>query len=242
MTMRQAWLTVLAFACAQPTAMGDGQGAPPSVRFEHDMIVRFHMHENFDLLRAIEKLLIRGRLEEARAFARAIADAPDEPGLGVWSPHAALVRERAAKLATARGVDEACRGAAQLANACAGCHGESGASPEFRSPGQIPPDRPTIEARMARHLWATDRLWEGIVGGADDAWRAGLDVLSTTPLPASELSGEQSTLGRKLQRIADQARSRRATDTAQDRARSYGEILVTCSGCHAAAPAASRPR
>ena len=95
---------------------------------------------------------------------------------------------------------------------------------------------------MARHLWATDRLWEGIVGGADDAWRAGLDVLSTTPLPASELPKEQSTFGRKLQRLAEQARLRQATDTAQDRARSYGEILVTCSGCHAAAPAASRPR
>lgn len=242
MTMCRPWLTVLALACAQPAAMADPQDAPPSARFEHDMIVRFHMHENFDLLRAIEKLLIRGQLDEARTFARAIAGAPDEPGLGAWSQHAALVRERAATLATARGVDEACRRVAQLANACAGCHGESGASPEFRSPGQIPPDRPTIEARMARHLWATDRLWEGIVGGADDAWRAGLDVLSTTPLQVSELSKERSAFGRKLQRLADQARLRQATETAQDRARSYGEILVTCSGCHAAAPAASRSR
>jgi len=242
MTMRRPWLTVLVLACVQPAAMGDPQDAPPSARFEHDMIVRFHMHESFDLLRAIEKLLIRGRLDEARSFARGISDAPDEPGLGAWSRPAALVRERAAALATARGVDEACRRAAQLADACAGCHGESGASPEFRSPGQIPADRPTIEARMARHLWATDRLWEGIVGGADDAWRAGLDVLSTTPLPASGLAKQQSAFGRKLQRLAEQARLRQATDTAQDRARSYGEILVTCSGCHAAAPAASRPR
>lgn len=242
MTMRRSWLTILAFACVQPVAMGDPQGAPPSVRFEHDMIVRLHMHENFDLLRAIEKLLIRGRLDEARTFARGIADAPDDPGLGAWSRPAALVRERAATLATARGVDEACRRAAQLADACAGCHGETGASPEFRSPGQIPPDRPTIEARMARHLWATDRLWEGIVGGADDAWRAGLDVLSATPLPASELSKGQFAFGRKLQWLADQVRLRQGTETAQDRARSYGEILVTCSGCHAAAPAASRPR
>lgn len=240
--MRRAWLTVLAFACAQPAALGDPPDAPPSARFEHDMIVRFHMHENFALVRAIEKLLIRGRLEEARAFAQAIANAPDEPGLGAWSRHAALVRNRAAALATARGGDEACRRAVQLADACAGCHVESGASPEFRSPGQAPPDGPTIEARMARHLWATDRLWEGVVGGADDAWLAGLDVLSSAPPQASELSREQAAFGRKLQRLADQARSRQRTGTAQDRVRSYGEILVTCSGCHAAAPAASRPR
>lgn len=242
MTMRRPWLIVLALACVQPAAMGEPQRESPSARFEHDMLVRLHMHENFDLLRAIEKLVIRGRLADARSFAQAIASAPDEPGLGAWSRHAVLVRERAAALATARSVDEACRRAAQLADACAGCHVESGASPEFRSAGQIPPDQPTIEARMARHLWATSRLWEGVVGGAEDAWRAGLDVLSATPLQAPELSREQSALGRKLQRLADQARSRQRTETAQDRARSYGEILVTCSGCHAAAPEASRPR
>ncbi|HEX7941262.1 MAG TPA: hypothetical protein VF488_05630, partial [Gemmatimonadaceae bacterium] len=66
--------------------------------------------------------------------------------------------------------------------------------------------------------------------------------LSTTPLQVSELSREQSAFGRKLQRLADQARLRQGTETAQDRARSYGEILVTCSGCHAAAPAPSRAR
>lgn len=242
MTMRRPWLAVLALACVQPAAMGAPQEERPSVRFERDMVVRFHMHESFDLLRAIEKLLIRGQLEEVRSFARAISNAPEEPGLGAWSRHAALVRDRAAALATAHGVDEACRRAAQLADACAGCHVESGASPEFRSPGRIPPDQPTIEARMARHLWATDRLWEGIVGGADDAWRAGLDVLATTPLQASELSREQSAFGRKLQRLADQARLRQGTEIAQDRARSYGEILMTCAGCHAAVPAASRTR
>ncbi len=235
--MRQLWLTVLALACAQPAAMGDPQGESPSARFEHDMIVRFHMHENFDLLRAIEKLLVRGRLDEVRTLARAISNAPDEPGLGSWSRHAVLVRDRAATLATAHGLDEACHRTAQLADACAGCHVASGASPEFRTPGRIPPDAPTIDARMARHLWATDRLWEGVVGGADDAWRAGLDVLSTAPLRASELSREQSAFGRKLQLLAEQARARQATQTAPDRARSYGEILVTCTGCHAAAPA-----
>lgn len=242
MTIRRPWLAVLALACVQPAAVGDPQPAPPSVQFERDMIVRFHMHENFDLLRAIEKLVIRGRLEEARGFAQAIAIAPEEPGLGAWSRHAALVRDRAAALATARSGDDACRRAAQLANACAGCHVESGANAEFRSPGQAPPDRPTIEARMARHLWATDRLWEGIVGGADDAWRAGLDVLATTPLQAPELSSEQRAFGRKLQQLAGQARLRQRTETAQDRVRSHGEILMACSGCHAAASAANPPR
>jgi cytochrome c553 len=236
----KAWFTA-AVACACAQAAAGQPSPPPSVRFEHDMIVRFHMHENFDLVRGIEKLLVRGRLDEARAFAKAISEAPDEPGLGALSRHAVLVRGSAANLANARTIDEACRRAAQLATACAGCHVESGASPEFRPPGAIPPDRPTVEARMARHQWATARLWEGIAGAADDSWRDGLDILAASPLREPEVSKEQSAIGRRLQRLADQARSRLRTDAAQDRARSYGEILATCAGCHAALPA-SAPR
>ena len=236
--MRLLWLTALVVVCARTPALADPPGESPSARFEHDMIVRFHMHENFDLLRAVEKLLIRGQLDEVRGFARAIASAPEEPGLGAWTRYAAQVRDRAQALATARGVDDACHRAAQLADACAGCHVAAGATPEFGSPGRIPPDQPTLDARMARHLWATDRLWEGIVGGADDAWRAGLDVLAAAPLRAPELSGERAAFGRKLQRLAEQARARQGTEIDQDRARSYGAILMTCTGCHATAAAA----
>ncbi|HWU86741.1 MAG TPA: hypothetical protein VN253_05685, partial [Kofleriaceae bacterium] len=104
---------------------------PPPQRFERDMVLRLHMHENFDLLRAIERLLIRGRLEEAKAFAAAISEAPDEPGLGAWTTHAVAVRDRAAALARAATVDEACGREAKLAAACAGCHVDAGVSPEL---------------------------------------------------------------------------------------------------------------
>jgi len=225
------------FTC-QPTASVEApQPIPPeSVRFEHDMMVRFHMHENFDLLRAIEKLLVRGKLDEVRLLARGIAEAPDEPGMAAWAKQATLVRERAAALATAPDAGEACRREARLAVACAGCHVDAGASPEFRSPGQVPPDRPTIEARMTRHLWATDRLWEGIVGPSDEAWRQGLDVLAATPL--SSVQDVDGGFARRLQRLADRARVQQATATANDRAHSYGEILTTCTGCHTAKPKA----
>ncbi len=197
------------------------------------MMVRFHMHENLGLLRAIEKLLVRGRLDDARQLARGIAEAPDEPGLGAWASHATVVRDRAARLAAANGMDEACRREAQLADACGSCHVAAAVVPEFRSPGHIPPDQPTLEARMARHLWATDRLWEGIVGGADDSWRDGLDVLAAAPLHAPAITGPRLPLARQLQRLADRARQRQRTDNHADRATTYGEILVTCAGCHA---------
>jgi len=220
-----------------PKAAPKGEPRPspgPSERFEHDMMVRFHMHQSFDLVRAIERLVVRGNLEDARAFARAIAEAPDEPGLGPWAQHAALVRERAGELAHAATIEDACRREARLAEACAGCHLDAGVAPEFRAP-RAPPDQPTLDARMARHRWATSRMWEGLVGGEADAWREGLDVLAVTPLPAAQAA--RADLARRLQQLAGDARQRSRTDTLAERARAYGELLATCAGCHTSRPA-----
>lgn len=206
---------------------------PPEERFEHDMMVRYHMHGNLDLLRAIERLIIQGKLDEARGLARGMAEAPTLPGLGSWAPRATAVRERAAALAAAPGSDEACRRAARLAEACAKCHIEAGVQPQFRSPPPLPPDRDTPAARMARHRWAADRLWEGLVGADPEPWQAGLAVLAQPPIRWPEL-GERKGLAKMLQQQADQARQRATTDTIEDRARFYGEMLVTCTACHTA--------
>lgn len=212
---------------------------PPPSRFEHDMMVRFHMHENFDLLRAIQKLLIRGKRDDAVALARAIAEAPDEQGLGELEPYAVRVRELAAALAQAPTIDEACTREARLAVACAGCHAETGVVPAMSTLPPLPADKPTFEARMARHMWATDRLWEATVGGGDEPWAKGLEVLAATPLPFPSAGDNRAGLAKQMQRLAKTALARKKTDTLADRGRSYGEILTVCATCHAATPSAT---
>lgn len=221
-----------ALAACQSTAFGQPEPVPPAVRFEHDMLVRFHMHENFDLLRGIEKLLVRGKLDDARALARGIAEAPDEPGFSQFAVQATLVRARAATLARSARLDEACRAEAWLADACAGCHVAAGAVPAFRPPPQAPRDAPTIEARMARHLWATDRLWEGVVGGDEASWQAGLDILAATPSPEMKSTTERAVFATRMQQLADDARRGSRIATPAGRAVSYGKILATCASCH----------
>jgi mono/diheme cytochrome c family protein len=240
--MKALLLIATLAACAESAA--DPKPAPkqppptepaPTERFEHDMMVRFHMHENFDLLRAIEKLLIRGKLDDAKAFARAIAQAPDEPGLGPFTKHATRVRDLAAALAEAPNLDEGCHREARLAVACAGCHADAGVVPELSKPPALPPDAASVEARMARHLWATDRLWEASIGGGDEPWTTGLDVLAATPLPFRDAMGTRAKLARQLQQLADGARKRKRTDTVTDRGRAYGDILSVCASCHTTA-------
>lgn len=228
--MRSLVCVVLAASACQ-----QAHGEPkPSERFEHDMMVRFHMHESFGLLRTIEQLVIHGKLDAAKAYADAIATAPDEPGLEPFAKRAAAVRARAAELATAPSVDEACRREAKMAAACADCHVDAGVMPEFSPPPREPADAPTLRARMTRHLWASDRLWEGLVGNSDESWRTGLGVLAATPLPFGDKpTDERAALAKQLQRLAANAKQQQATDQLRDRARWYGDILATCAGCHA---------
>ncbi|HWO26662.1 MAG TPA: hypothetical protein VNO30_48365 [Kofleriaceae bacterium] len=221
-------LLVALAACQAATAEGPKPEPPPEQRFERDMTLRFHMHQSFDLVRAIERLLIRGKLEEAKRLANTIAIAPAEPAHGPWAAYAAAVRDRAMAVARATTVDEALRKETLLATACGDCHREHHGSAMFESPPPPPPDAPTLDRRMARHRWAADRLWEAVVGDADGAWQGALEVLAAAPL---ELGADRAALARELQRVASTAR--RAKRPVIDRAGTYGEILVICAGCHA---------
>lgn len=204
------------------------------------MMTRFHMQASFDLVRAIERLLIAGKLDDARRLAGSLAVEADTPGLEPWSKQVALVRMRAAAVASASTIDAACRLEARLDEACAQCHVDASAEPEFASVPRVPADDPSVPARMARHRWAVDRLWEGMVGNSDEPWRSGLDVLAATPLPPSALGANRVDLGRELQRLADEARHA-VTGGLEERGRRYGEILVACAACHTA-PAVPGPR
>lgn len=223
--MRPYLLMVVVAACRVA-----GADDPPPQRFEHDMMVRFHMHESFDLVRAAEKLLIRGKLDDAKLLARGLASAPDEPGFAPWASYAIDVRAKASAVTEAITVDDGCRAIAHVGEACAGCHVALAVAPEFRVSAFPPPDRATVDARMARHRWAADRLWEAVIGGDDDAWRTGLDVLAAAPI---DFGPERKARAQTLQRQASEAR---LVDGLHDRASAYGELLVTCAGCHTAAP------
>ena len=174
------FVAILTAVTACSTSYADD---PPSRQFEHDVTARFHMHENYEVYTAIEHLLVHGKVDEVRDFARSIGIAPDEAGLSAWAAQAAVVRQRALALAAAPNLDEACRDAASLAEACASCHVDANALPEFRTPPALPADKPSVEARMTRHLWAIARVREGVLGAGDDVWNAGLAVLAEAPLP-----------------------------------------------------------
>ncbi len=213
------------------------RSSSPADQLDGDTMMRLHMHASFDLIRAIERLLIRGKLDDAKRFAATIAEPADTPAHGPWASQVILVRDRAAEVARATTVEQACRLEARLAAACGGCHVETVVVPRFRAYPPAPPDLPTIGARMARHRWAADRLWEGVVGGAEEPWRAGLEVLAAAPLDWGDGGAARARLGRQLQHEAAQARARVPVGALDARASAYGDMLSTCAACHTWKPA-----
>jgi hypothetical protein len=222
----------LAMGCTTAVAAPPSDGDEPPSRPAGT--TRMRMQAHFEDLRAMERLLLRGDLDRVRERATEIVFDRGDSELPVWAPYIARMREAAAALAQAENLSAACRAETRLARECASCHEASGAMPTFNVP-PAPVDEPTLAARMARHQWAADRLWEGLVGLSDEAWRDGLGVLATAPLPASALSDDPARVkqvaryARELQRTARRAVPARTPST---RAAVYAELLVVCSACH----------
>lgn len=195
------------------------------------------MHQRFSRTFDIQTGLIHGDLEQVRSAATWIASRVD--GVGLSSEAEAYSRrlaEEAGALALAQDLQEAAALTATLAVSCGDCHQALGRGPRFVV-GQSSPRGDSREAQMIRHLWAADRMWEGLVGPSEESWQAGASALAETgptlvrALRASSGSGPGSSLVNQVQAAANQALE---ATTWSERADAYGQMLGSCNGCHAA--------
>lgn len=206
------YLLVLVAACT----VASGGDDPPALQLDRPTVVRFHMQRHFSDLRDIERMLLAGHLDDAHARAFLLTKPAHDRGLEAFADESDAVSRAAAALVTAPSIPEACRLEARVAEACASCHAHV---PKVLGLPVLP-RRP--EPGMARHAWAADRLWEGVVLADPRRWRAGLDVFATTGTG-------------RVQELAQGAIEALAThhDTIATRASTYGELLVACASCHA---------
>lgn len=228
---------LVASLAALPGCEARAEREPPRsapAQLERERVVQYHMRLHFDDLRTIQHHLVDGRLKEAKALAFLIANPEKDRGLLPWADESRELVAAATALANASSVDEALRQEVKIAIACANCHDDAAPKFLFPMPGRPPlADHTSSTVRMTRHRWATDRLWEGLVASSEDHWRAGLAVISETPLPYSR-AREAPAFASALQKRANQALREAPSDTIEERGAVYGQLLVTCAGCHAA--------
>jgi cytochrome c553 len=193
------------------------------------------MHRNFSRTVDIQTGVVRGNLGRAREAANWLLDPANQTVFsGSAQSYQAEMVARAALISEATDLNMVASEAGHLAASCGNCHQAVGGGPNFVV-GSEAPGGDSREGHMIRHIWAIDRMWEGLVGPSDDAWRAGAEALALTG-PADRESFRSSLpaedLARYLGRVENLAGTAMNTTASSDRAQIYGQVLGTCIGCH----------
>jgi hypothetical protein len=193
------------------------------------------MHRNLSKTVDIQTAVVQGDLEKARKGAAWLLQREDAmivPPAGADYQRAML--NAASGIRAAQDLKTMAGLTGQLAGGCGSCHQAVQGGPRFVV-GNNAPGGTSQEAQMIRHLWAADRMWEGLVGPSDEAWKAGAEAMAQTQ-PALARAYKASTsaaqsggfLG-EVNRLASEAL---AATTLVERADVYGRLLNTCNRCH----------
>jgi cytochrome c553 len=213
-------LLVLLIGCLAPRPPGPDVTAqqavvepaptPERARF------RYHMRQRFDDLDNLVTQLLAGRLDEAKTSAFALSLTERH----ATTPALESVKVAALAVADSTSLTDASRRTPQLIASCSGCHR-----------GWLPARATAFPSDDATHAksysWATERARDGLMSSTDGPWREALEVFAREPRQPLD-----RTSSRWLHRFARDRLGRIGFDSLDERARSYGEILVTCTGCH----------
>jgi len=193
------------------------------------------MHRRFTRTMDIQTGVILGNLDRAQAAAAWIAGQDGgEDFPGGTDQYRDAIRDVAALIAQDQDLQSVAVRTGQMALACGGCHLATGGGPHFVT-GRDPDRGSSTGKQMIRHIWAADRMWEGLVGPSDDAWDAGSKVLgeeAESLEKAIQASGSPEEARAYLAEVRRLGREGQATSAQEARASIYGRLLATCNGCH----------
>jgi hypothetical protein len=194
------------------------------------------MHERFSLTLEIQTGLVIGDMDRVAEIAQWLAEPPEEAEFGGEAQSFLdQISTEASRMLQATEPDAAAEMMGRLGLACGGCHQASGGGPNFVL-GSNPPEGNSTGRTMIRHIWAMDRLWEGLIGPSQESWQAGLQALNQSGDTFEKLaqsSTQPERVGGYVSTLQDLGAGVRNTETLEARASVFGELLRSCQGCHA---------
>ena len=192
------------------------------------------MLRHFDNALALSTAVIFGRTSEAETAAASLSMEGPLPSMPPGSePYYDAFHESVTRIAGVTRRDVLARQAATVALRCGDCHLASGLGPAFEV-GR-PEEATSLRDHMRVHSWASARMWEGLIGGSDLAWRAGARAISGQPLRPQLYAArvaDQEAASEFTTRIHELGVRALATSDREARAELLGELWSTCSGCH----------
>jgi cytochrome c556 len=213
---------------SQPTSAESDLDVPP-MGATTDRIMKAHFKDAL----LIREAVIAGRPEDASNPATVIANIQNLDDLPKgWKPFVEHMQETARRITNSTTPAAVGAAAADLGISCGLCHQKLGGPKPSKAPA--PAAGASMESRMQRHVWATERLWEALAVPAPASWDTGANALISEPFPADFLKQggvDVRTSAKDLARLVAKAPQKK---TVQDRAALYAELLITCGACHRA--------
>ena len=195
-----------------------------------------HMHEHLTRISTIKSAIIAGKLEDVREPATWLADHETAAGLPAgFESYVIQMRSYARHVIEAQDLVSAAESVSNMAKTCGNCHLVNDVNLEFGYDGKPRKDLEDVVTHMQRHQWATDRLWEGLIGPSDIAWNRGTDMLIDAPLLPSDVTMAMDNIaeiGNIARRIHALGGIGTETKTPDARSELYAELLGLCASCH----------
>ncbi len=195
-----------------------------------------HMHEHLTRISTIKSAIVAGKLEDVREPATWLADHETAAGLPAeFESYVIQMRSYARHVIKAQDLVSAAESVSKMAKTCGNCHLVNDVNLEFGYDQRPREDLEDVVTHMQRHQWATDRLWEGLIGPSDSAWNRGTDMLIDAPLQPSDVTtatnhvSEINNIARRIHALGGIGTQ---TTTPDARSELYAEILGLCASCH----------
>lgn len=197
-------------------------------------VMRSHFHDAL----LIRGAVIAGAPERAVEPARMLALTDDLQELpAAWRDFVNRLQQDARHITPGASNAQVAAQLADVALTCGSCHEKLG-GPNV-SNGAPSLNATTLDARMKRHLWASEQLWQGLVVPSSEAWDAGAKALRANPFPDEVLMSGGPPAQRAASDLVELVAKTTRAKTNEERATLYAELLVTCGSCHRAVRAAS---
>lgn len=194
--------------------------------------VRTVMEDHFMLTKVARDAVIAGDLAAVRDPLHVLADYAYPSELPEsWRGSLLQLRETARKTAEATSLDAAAKGVAAMARVCGDCHLKNTGDAELGASSEpLAARSEALQERMERHVLALDRMWIGLTGPSEDAWRDGAAVLAHAPARVDAATPEVRAALLELRTLGTRATQAKSTHA---RAEVYARMLSKCARCHA---------
>ncbi|MGB5808962.1 MAG: hypothetical protein WBG86_00455 [Polyangiales bacterium] len=196
--------------------------------------------------------LIQGDLEVARQAMRKLAFFMENvPYPAPGQELASVARELATQVRQGRDLEESCMAFARLSYVCGQCHHALDRGPPMKL--DVAPTGPDVSARMQRHYWAIERMWEALLSDSPRTFQKAARTLAEAPLQGNQVPDDENPPG--VTRLAfevhdlafaaavegsnaaddyvpEPGERRESQPTSRGQAEIFGQLLYTCSQCH----------